>query len=135
MTVEQTQATMAAYAEALLGGGPYETFFAEDIVVTLVGTGQEMKGPAAAKAAIDALHHEQFDAAPEVTNLVVGPGQAALEAEFIGTHTAEFAGIARTGKKVAVPYSVFYELKDDKITALRIYGLVDGLVRQLSTVE
>jgi predicted ester cyclase len=132
MTVEQTQMTMQAYADALLGGGPYETFFAEDVVVTLVGAGPDLKGPAAAKQAIDALHHEQFDAKPEVTSLVIGPGQAALEAKFIGTQTGDFAGIPSTGKKVNVPYSVFYELKDGKITALRIYGLVDGLVHQLS---
>ena len=30
-----------------------------------------------------------------------------------------------------MPYSVFYELADGKITALRIYALVEGLVQQL----
>jgi predicted ester cyclase len=135
MTVEQTQATMDGYFEALLDGGAYEAFFADDIVVTMVGSGQEITGPAAAKEAIDALHHDQFDAAPEITNLVIGPGRAALEAEFIGVHTGQFGGLPRTGKQVDVPYSVFYELKDGKITALRIYGLVDGLVRQLTAVQ
>ena len=131
MTAADTQATMEAYAAALLGGGAYETFFADDIVLTMTGVPGEIVGPAAAKAAIDAVHHEQFDAHPEVVTLVVGEGTAAIEAVFVGTHTGEFAGIAATGKAVAVPYSVFYELEDGKITALRIYALAEGLVQQL----
>jgi predicted ester cyclase len=133
MTVAQTQETMGAYAEALLGDGPYETFFADDIVYTMTGVPGEIRGPAAAKAAIDAIHHEQFDAQPEVTNLVVGEGTAALEVVFVGTHIGEFAGIAPTGAEVRVPYSVFYELEDGKITALRIYALAEGLVQQLQS--
>lgn len=131
MTVAETRATMEAYAAALLGGGAYETFFADDIVVTLTGVPGEIVGPAAAKAAIDAMHHEQFDAQPEVTNLVIGEGTGALEAVFVGTHTGEFAGIAATRTVVTVPYSVFYELEDGKITNLRIYALVEGIVQQL----
>jgi predicted ester cyclase len=131
MTTAQTQAAMEAYFDALLGGGAYETFFADDVVVTMTAVPGEIVGPAAAKAAIDALHHEQFDATPEVTTLVVGEGTAALEAVFVGTHTGEFAGIAATGKAVEVPYSVFYELEGGKITALRIYALVEGIVQQL----
>jgi predicted ester cyclase len=131
MTVEDTRATMDAYLEALVGDGAYETFFADDIVVTLTGVPGEIVGPVAAKAAIDAMHHEQFDGRPEVVSLVVGEGTGALEAIFVGTHTGEFAGIAATGKEVSVPYGVFYELEDGKITALRVYALVEGLVQQL----
>jgi predicted ester cyclase len=131
MTAAETRTTFEAYAAALLGGGAYETFFADDIVVTLTGVPGEIKGPAAAKAAIDAMHHEQFDAQPEVTTLVVGEGTAAIEAVFVGTHTGEFAGIAATGTEVSVPYGVFYELANGKITALRIYAVVEGLVQQL----
>ena len=131
MTAEETQETIEAYAEALLGGGAYETYFADDIVVTVMGFGLEVTGREAAKQAIEAWHHEQFDATIEVRSVVVGEGTAAIEAEFRGTHTGEFAGIAPTGKEVDVPYSVFYELEDGKITALRIYALGEGLVQQL----
>jgi predicted ester cyclase len=131
MTVADTRATMEAYAAALLGGGAYETFFAADIVLTMTGVPGEVVGPAAAKAAIDAVHHDQFDAHPEVVTLVVGEGTAAIEAVFVGTHTGEFAGIAATGTEVSVPYSVFYEVEGGTITALRIYALAEGLVQQL----
>jgi hypothetical protein len=131
MTTAETRTTMEAYASALLGGGAYETYFADDIIVTMTGAPGEIVGPAAAKAAIDAVHREQFDAHPKVVSLVVGEGAAAIEAVFVGTHTGEFAGIAATGKTVEVPYSVFYELEAGQITALRIYALVEGLVQQL----
>ena len=55
----------------------------------------------------------------------------AREAVFVGTYFGGFAGIAATGKEVTVPYSVFYELEDGKITNLRIDALVEGIVQQL----
>ena len=131
MTAAETRETMEAYFAALLGGGAYEASFADDLVVTMTGAPGEISGPAAAKAAIDAIHHEQFDAQPEVTTLVVGEGTAAAELTFVGAHTGEFAGVAATGKAVEVPYSVFYEVADGKITALRIYALAEGLVQQI----
>ena len=82
--------------------------------------------------AIVGLHEQSFDARPEVTNLIVSEGTAAVEAVFVGTHTGEFAGIPATGREVAVPYAVFYELADGEITALRIHGFATGLVAALT---
>ena len=131
MTAEETRATMEAYIAALIDGGDYDTYFSDDVVVTMTGMPGEITGPAAAKTAIDAMHHEQFDATPELTSMVIGEGTAAAELIFVGTHTGEFAGIAATGKAVEVPYSAFYQLSDGKITTLRLYALVEGLVQQL----
>jgi steroid delta-isomerase-like uncharacterized protein len=133
MTAAETRATVEAYAAALLGGRAYETYFADDVVVTMTGAPGEITGPAAAKAAIDAMHTEQFDATLEIQDFVVGEGAAAVEATFFGEHIGEFAGLPATGKAVEVPYSVFYELEDGKITNLRIYALVEGIVQQLQT--
>ena len=58
-------------------------------------------------------------------------GQAVVEADFIGTHTGEFAGVAATGKDVHLPYCVVYNLDDDKITALRLYFPIDVLLKQI----
>jgi predicted ester cyclase len=134
MTVEQTQETLAAYIAALLDGGAYETFFVDDIVVTIVGCERGIKGSDQAKHAIDALHHEKFEAELAIRHVMVGPGQAALEAEFIGVQVDKWAGIPPNGRRVDVPYSVFFELAGGKITALRLYGLAEGLYRQMTTV-
>ena len=131
MTAAETQAAMDAFFEALLTDGAYENYFTEDVALTMTGVPGETTGPEAVKAAVEAIHHEQFDANPELTNLVVGEGTTAAELIFAGTHAGEFAGIPATGKSVEVPYSVFYELSEDKITSVRIYALVEGLVQQL----
>jgi predicted ester cyclase len=65
---------------------------------------------------------------------MVGPGRAALEAEFTGTQIGKFAGIPANGRRVNVLHGAFYELEDGEITSLRMYGLIDGLYRQLVTI-
>lgn len=132
MCSEQTQRTIEQFAETMISGGPYQTFFAEDVVFTMSGVIPAIEGPAASRDAIDLLLYEQFDAQLEVRSIVAGPGHAALEATFVGTHTGEFAGVPATGALVVVPYGVFYELVDGKITVLNVYGLAEGLYQQVS---
>lgn len=66
-------------------------------------------------------------------NLLVDEGKAALEADFVGTHTGEFAGVQATGRAVRVPYSVVYDLRGDQISKLRIYFPMSLLVEQLTS--
>ena len=50
--------------------------------------------------------------------MIVSPATtSAIETDFVGTHTAEFAGIQRAGRAVRVPYSVVYDLRGDRISA------------------
>ena len=58
--------------------------------------------------------------------------QNSIEADFVGTHTGEFAGVQATGRTVRVPYSVVYDLRGDKIARLRMYFPVSLLVEQLT---
>jgi predicted ester cyclase len=62
----------------------------------------------------------------------VANGVAALEAVFVGKHIGEFAGVAPTGATVSLPYSVFYDVSDGKIDALRAYFPLMALVKQLT---
>jgi predicted ester cyclase len=132
MSVENTQQTMEAYIEDLVGGGPYKRHFADDVVVALVGTDQGAEGPDAAEAWINYLHKQAFEARPELKNMIIGDDQAAVEVDFVGTHVGEFGGIAATGREVRVPYSVVYDLEGEKVKALRIYNLTpDILLKQI----
>jgi steroid delta-isomerase-like uncharacterized protein len=133
MSVEQTQEAIDAYLAALVAREDIAPFFSDDVVVELVDVAQVIQGRDAVAGAIVALHEQMFDARPEVTNLIVGEGTAAGEFVFVGTHTGEFAGIPATGREVAVPYVVFYDLADGEITALRIHGFASGLVAALTT--
>jgi predicted ester cyclase len=98
---------------------------------TTVGANQELQGRRPVRDFLSWMHIQAFDAHPKVKTLILGDGQAALEADFVGTHTGEFLGIPSTGKSVQVPYCVIYDLQDDKITALRAYIPMDLFTHQL----
>jgi predicted ester cyclase len=132
MSLEETQSVIDAYLAALVAREDIAPYFSEDVVLELVDVGQEIQGRDAVAGAIVGLHQQTFDARPELTNLIVGEGTAAVEAVFVGTHTGEFAGIPATGKEVAVPYAVFYDVANGEITALRIHGFASGLVAALT---
>jgi steroid delta-isomerase-like uncharacterized protein len=131
MSVQQTQQTMDAYLEALLHGGDFAQYFADDVLWVTTETGDEIRGRDAVCDFITAFHTKLFDASPEVRNLVVVDGAAFLEADFVGTHTGEFAGVPPTGKKVRLPYAIAYDLSGGKITGLRAYIPLTAMIAQL----
>jgi steroid delta-isomerase-like uncharacterized protein len=127
----QTDETMKGYLDALLHGGDFAAYFADDVLWTTMEDGQEVRGRDAVRDLIVSLHTQLFEATPELRSLVCGDGVAALEAVFDGRHTAEFAGIPATGAHVRLPYMMFYELDGNRITSLRGYLSMTALVAQL----
>src|SRR5215213_2179287 len=132
MSVAETHALIDAYLAALVAREDIAPFFKDDVVLELVDVGQRIQGRDAVAGVIEGWQQQAFDARPELTNLIVGEGTAAIEAVFVGTQTGEFAGIPASGKHVAVPYAVFYDVADGQITAVRIHGFVSGMVAQLT---
>lgn len=124
--------TMEQYLDALVVRGDYGRYFTDDVVVTVEGSDQRAEGREAGEQLIRYMHEMAFDAHPELKSLLVDEGKAAIEADFAGTHTGEFAGVAATGRAVRVPYSVVYDLRGDQISALRIYLPLSVLVEQIT---
>ncbi|HWG84915.1 MAG TPA: nuclear transport factor 2 family protein [Deinococcales bacterium] len=135
MSVEQTRATITAYAEALLANTNFADHFTDDVVLELVGGGPPIEGREAVAQTITFAHTVAFDSSIELKGITIADGSAAGEAVFRARHIAEFAGIPATGRQVEVPYSVIWDVRGDKISALRIYGLVAPLVQQLTAQE
>ena len=131
MTVEGTSQTMRSYLDAFLARGDFAEYYTDEVTWTTVGAGQELQGRQPVRDFLMWMHTQAFDAHPKVKTLVVGDGQAALEADFVGTHTGEFLGMAPTGKSVQVPYCVVYDLRGDKLAALRAYIPMDLFTQQL----
>ena len=131
MSMEVTAATMRSYLDALLARGDFADYFTDDVTWTIIGTDQELQGREPVRDFLIWMHTQAFDAHPKVKTLVVGDGQAALEADLVGIHTGEFLGLAATGKPVQVPYCVVYDLDDDKIAALRAYIPMELFIQQL----
>jgi len=123
---------MQDYLDALVKRADFPRYFTEDVVATFEGTDQRAEGRDAAAQLIRYVHENAFDAQAEVKNLLADDGKAAIEADFVGTHTGEFAGIQPTGRTVRVPYSVVYDLRGDHISAVRIYFPMSTLTEQLT---
>jgi steroid delta-isomerase-like uncharacterized protein len=132
MSSEETERTVRQYVDALLNGGDFASYFADEVVWTTMETGDQVHGREGVRDFIVAMHNQYFDAAPELVNLTLSGGVAGLEAVFVGTHIAEFAGIPATGTAVRLPYSVFYDVSDGAIIALRAYFPITALVQQLA---
>jgi predicted ester cyclase len=112
---------MQGYLDALVQRADFPAYFADDVVASFEGTDQTAVGRDRAGQLIRYVHENAFDSRAELKNLLLDEGKAAIEADFVGTHTGEFAGIRPTGRAVRVPYSVVYDLRGDKISGLRIY--------------
>jgi len=89
--------TFHSYLQALLNGGDFGRYFSDDVAWTTMETGDQIHGREAVRDYILALHTQLFDAHPEVKSVTIGDATAVLEADFVGTHTGEFAGIPPTG--------------------------------------
>jgi predicted ester cyclase len=124
---------MQEYIDTLVKRADYAAFFTDDVVATFEGTDQRAEGREAAEQLIRYVHEVAFDARPELKNLLVDDGKAAIEADFAGIHIAEFAGISPAGREVRLPYSVVYDIRGDKISALRIYFPMSLLIEQLTS--
>jgi steroid delta-isomerase-like uncharacterized protein len=131
MSLDASTKLIDSYLQTLLSGGDFAQYFSDDVVWTTMETGDQVRGREAVRDYIVALHTQLFDAHPEVRSVTVGQGTAALEADFVGTHIGEFAGIPATGATLRVPYCVIYDLADGAIRALRGYIPIALMVSQL----
>ncbi len=128
MTTEETQAVMDRY---LSGEHATEGVLADDVVFTVMATGQSFEGPEAVGGMLTYFYHGVFEAVAEQTNLVIGAGRAIGEWDFVGTHVGEFAGVAGTGRHVRVPLAVAYDLEAGRITRGRVYLEIPAFLAQV----
>jgi predicted ester cyclase len=128
MSIESTRAVMTRYIESEHSD---VSMLADDVVFRHMASGDEHHGP---QAVLDMLHYmyrTAFDAHAETRNVICGESNAVYEAEFVGRHVGEFAGIAPTGKEVRVPLCVVYDLEHDKIVRARVYLEMPVLFAQI----
>ena len=104
---------------------------ADDVVFTNMATGERHTGPEAVLNMLHYIYHIAFEAEAEIRNLIFEGNRAVLEADFVGTHIGEFAGVPPTNKSVRVPLCVIYDVESNKIRRARIYFEVPALMAQL----
>ena len=107
-------------------------YVAENAIFKNMTTGEETKGRQAITEMLHYIYQVAFDAKAVVTNTVVTETNALVEANFIGKHIGEFAGIPPTNKQVNVPLCVTYDLnKEGLIQSARVYMQTDVMIQQL----
>jgi steroid delta-isomerase-like uncharacterized protein len=107
------------------------SMLADDVVFTIMGTGQEHHGKESVLGMLNYFYHIAFDATAETKNTIFADQQAVVEGDFVGKHIGEFAGIPATHKDVRVPLCVVYDLENDKIKRGRVYFEMPALLQQL----
>jgi len=128
MSSEDTRKTMQRYFDATHGD---TSMLAEDVVFTMMGTGQAYRGREGVSKMLHDFYHVAFDATSTTRLTLYGENNAMLEGEVVGRHIGEFDGIPATGKSVHVPLCVVYDLENNLIKRGRIYFETSALLKQL----
>ncbi len=128
MSIESTRETMMRYMNAEHSD---VSMLAEDVVFTVMATGEEHRGRDAVLSMLNYFYHVAFDAIANTRVMLFGEDNAMLEADFVGKHIGEFAGIPATNRDVQVPLCVVYDLDNNQITQGRIYFEMPALFQQL----
>jgi hypothetical protein len=83
MSVEETERTVRAYLEALLQGGDFGAFFAEDVVWTTMETGEQVRGrQSVADFALPAGHRTRDRGAAAAVQPAVREGAGRVSEEI-----------------------------------------------------
>jgi steroid delta-isomerase-like uncharacterized protein len=128
MSIDSTRETMMRYFNSEHSD---VSMMAEDVVFTVMATGQEHKGCDGVLAMLNYFYHIAFDATSTTRTMLFGENSAMVESDFVGRHIGEFAGIPATGKDVNVPLCVVYDLENERIKHGRIYFEIPALMQQL----
>lgn len=131
MSVESTKETMLRYFNSEHDD---VSMMANDVVFTIMATGQEHQSPQGVMGMLNYFYHVAFDATAETRTLLFGENNAMVEGEFVGKHIGEFAGIPATGKSVRVPICVVYDLENAQIKRGRVYFEMPALMAQLGVM-
>lgn len=129
MSVDSTRDVMMRYFNAEHGD---VSMMAEDVVFTIMATGQEHHGRDGVMGMLNYFYHIAFDATATTRALLFGESNAMVEGDFVGKHIGEFAEIPATGKDVRVPPCVVYDLENDQIKHGRVYFEMPALMQQLA---
>jgi len=128
MSADRTREVMTRYLES---GHTDISMMADDVIFTHMATGEEHHGPESVRGMLNHIYHVAFDARAETRNTIFTSNSAVFEADFVGKHIGEFAGMQATQKDVRVPLCVVYDLEDARIKRARVYFEMPVMFEQL----
>jgi ketosteroid isomerase-like protein len=117
MSTHSTQSLLDRYFAAMNAEEDFSMFFGEDVTWTMVDSNQEVRGATAVRNYIIDLHTRMQGGSQRP--LVVADGHAVLEGEAVNVEDGDERGLF---------YCLVYDLRDDRITAMRCYGSLARLM-------
>jgi hypothetical protein len=105
------------------------SLIAEDAEFLVMGNNEAATGRDSIVRFLDYYNKHVFTAHIRPTNMIIGPGKAAVEADYCGRQNLTIAGISppKSGREVCVPVCVTYEVKERKIKSAHIYFETEAL--------
>ena len=116
VSVSRTQALMDRYFATMGAEEDFSVFFEDDVTWRWVESGHEVRGAAPVRDYILALHSRMHGG--DQRGLVVADGHALLEGGSVNAGGGNGPGLA---------YCLVYDVRDDRISAMRCYGTLARL--------
>ena len=120
MSTHSTQTLLDRYFAAMNAEEDFSQFFGEDVTWTMVDSNQEVCGAIAVRDYIIDLHTRMQGGSQRP--LVVADGHAVLEGDGVNVEYGNGRGLF---------YCLVYDLRDDRISAMRCYGSLSRLMAGL----
>ncbi|CAN5276715.1 hypothetical protein BH23CHL1_BH23CHL1_03260 [soil metagenome] len=112
---------------------------ADDYSFTMVPTGQTFKGPDGMREFLQNWADGFPESSVEITNIVLGESQAAVEYTGRGVHSGPLrspAGeIPATGKQVEMKFCDVFSIRDGKLAGGATYFDMASMMRQLGLLD
>lgn len=90
-------------------------------VYKIMATGEEFRGKEAVAAFYTALFAAFPDAGFELIDAFIGEAGVVEESVLRGTHTGTWLGVEGSGKKLDLPLTIVFPMKDGQILGERMY--------------
>jgi hypothetical protein len=124
VSVDQTQQVIDRYFEVMGAGGDFSQFYVDEVTWTMLDAGAEIRGAAAVRDYVIALHAQMSDV--HTRRIVVSDNAAYLEGDCVN---AQDKGAPR------IAYCVVYDVTGDRITAMRCYGTFGAIINQIQSAD
>lgn len=111
MSVQTTRELFERYFAAMSASEDFSTFYEEQVTWLMVDSGQEVRGAAAVRDYVLDLHSRMLSG--DQRPLVVADGHGILEGDGVNAQDGESAGWS---------YCLVYDVRGDRIAAMRCYG-------------
>ncbi len=107
----------------------------DEPVYQIMATGDTYQGREAVAGFYQGLFEAMPDATFELVNAFVGENGVVEESVLVGAQVGPFLGLPPTGKRIRLPLTIVFPIREGQIGGERLYFDIESLKRQLGLQE